>query len=92
MALQRARSTACIACIAEAVGSGLSQPLHHSSLAAVICHYASSAQRREAGEVANAAAVIEQHPSSQSLVKSRLDSSVTNLSFLGGFFLFLYIS
>lgn len=68
MALQCARSTACIAWIAEAVGSGLSHPLHHSSLAAVICHYASLVQRCETREVANAAAVIE-HPSSQSLVK-----------------------
>lgn len=61
MALQRACSTACSAWIAEAVGSGLSHPLHHSSLAAVICHYASLVQRQEAGEVANAATVIE-HP------------------------------
>lgn len=68
MALQHACSTACTVWIAEAVGSGSSHPLHHSSLAAVICHYASLVQRREAGEVANAAAVTE-HPSSQSLVK-----------------------
>lgn len=71
MALQRARSTACIAWIARAVGRGLSHALHHSSLAAVICHYASLVQRREAREVTNAAAAIEQHPSNRSMVKGR---------------------
>lgn len=87
MALQCARSTACIAWIAEAVGSGLSHPLHHSSLAAVICHYASLVQRCETREVANAAAVIE-HPSSQSLVKGSEIVLLQTSAFFRVFFFF----
>lgn len=71
MALQQACSTICIAWIEQALGSGLSHSLYHSSLAAVICHYVYLIQRCEVGEVTKAAAIIEQHPSSQFLVKGR---------------------
>lgn len=85
MALQHAGSTACTARIAEAVGSGLSHPLHHSSLAAVICHYASLVQRCEAAEVATAAAAIE-HLSSQSLVKGSEVALLHTSGFFRAFF------
>lgn len=89
MALQRARSAACIAWIAEAVGSGLSHPLHRSSRAAVICHYASLVQRREAGEVPNAAAAAADHPSSQSLVKGSQIVLLQTSAFFRASFVFI---
>lgn len=88
MALQRARSAACTAWIAEALGSGLSHPLHHSSPAAVICHYASLVQRQEAGGVANAAAATE-HPSSQSLVKGSQIVLLQTSAFFRASFVFI---